>query len=259
MLCGAVVLSWSGWKRRRRPIRRRCAGPVSCRARGRRGCWIPRRGLVGFTGRERELAGLLAWCEDGQPRGVRLVTGPGGVGKTRLSVELCARLDPDRWRCVRVGDREEASALAAARRGWPGRVLLVVDYAETRIGLPDLLRAVAADPGPVRVLLLARSAGEWRDRLAAAEPAVRELLAGAGGDEPLPAAVSGELSNADLVAAAVPVFAAALGVAAPSRVLVEVGPGAVRVLDLHAAALVAVLRSAGAGGAGAGAGGRCAG
>jgi tetratricopeptide (TPR) repeat protein len=211
---------------------------------GPAGLLDPRRGLVGFTGREHELGGLLAWCEDGRARGVRLVTGPGGVGKTRLSVELCARLDPDRWRCVRVGDGEEALALVTARRGWPGPVLLVLDYAETRIGLGGLLRAVAADAGPVRVLLLARSAGEWRDRLAAAEPAVRELLT--GGDEPLAAAVSGELSNADLVRAAVPVFAKALGVAAPSRVLAEAIPGAVRVLDLHAAALVAVLRSPGA-------------
>jgi tetratricopeptide (TPR) repeat protein len=209
----------------------------------------PRRELVGFTGRDRELAGLLAWCQDKVPRGVRLVTGAGGVGKTRLSVELCARLDPDRWRCVRVGDGEEADALEVARRGWPGRVLLVVDYAETRIGLGDLLRAVAGDGGLVRVLLLARSAGEWRDRLAAGEPAVRELLAGAGGDEPLPVVVSGELSNAGLVQAAVPMFADALGVAVvvgPGAV--EVAPGAVRVLDLHAAALVAVLRSAGGGG-----------
>ena len=29
----------------------------------------PRRGLVGFTGRESELAGLLAWCDDEWPRG----------------------------------------------------------------------------------------------------------------------------------------------------------------------------------------------
>lgn len=34
----------------------------------------PSRGLVGFIGRERELAGLLAWCEDGRPRGARLVS-----------------------------------------------------------------------------------------------------------------------------------------------------------------------------------------
>jgi tetratricopeptide (TPR) repeat protein len=214
---------------------------------GPAGLLDPRRGLVSFTGRAQELAVLLAWCQDGVPRGVQLVTGPGGVGKTRLSVELCSQLDPDRWRCVRVGDREESRALEVARRGWPGRVLLVIDYAETRLGLGDLLRAVAADPGPVRVLLLARSAGEWRDRLAAAEPAVRELLAEAGGDEPLGAAVSRELSNADLVRAAVPVFANALGMRTPEQVVVDAGSGAVRMLDLHAAALVAVLRSGGAG------------
>ena len=122
---------------------------------GPAGLLDPRRGLVDFTGRERELAGLLAWCQDGRPRGVQLVTGPGGVGKTRLSVELCARLEPAGWRCVRAGDQQEAAALAAARRGWPDPVLLVVDYAETRIGLGELLRGVAADAGVVRVLLLA--------------------------------------------------------------------------------------------------------
>jgi KaiC/GvpD/RAD55 family RecA-like ATPase len=83
---------------------------------GPAGLLDPRRGLVGFTGREHELAGLLAWCEDGAPRGVRLVTGPGGVGKTRLSVELCARLGPAGWRCVWVADGTEASALTVVKR-----------------------------------------------------------------------------------------------------------------------------------------------
>ena len=101
-------------------------------ASGPAGLLDPRRGLVGFTGRERELAGLLAWCEDGRVRGVRLVTGPGGVGRHGCRVELSARLKSRGWRCVRVGDGQEASALAAARWGWPGSVLLVVDYAETR-------------------------------------------------------------------------------------------------------------------------------
>jgi tetratricopeptide (TPR) repeat protein len=214
---------------------------------GPAGLLDPRRAVVGFTGRERELAELLAWCESDQPRGVRLVTGPGGVGKTRLSVELGTQLDLRGWRCVRVGDGEEVSALAAARRGWPGRVLLLVDYAETRIGLGGLLRAAVADAGPVRVLLLARSAGEWWDRLGGGEPAVRQLVASAGGGEPLPVSVSGELSNTDLALAALSAFAAALRMVAPSRVVVKVGSGAVRVLDLHAAALVAVLRSAGTG------------
>jgi tetratricopeptide (TPR) repeat protein len=207
----------------------------------------PRRGVAGFLGRRHELSGLVAWCEHGRPRGVRLVTGPGGVGKTRLSVELCARLTALGWRCERLGDGGEAAALEAVRRVHRGRVLLVVDYAETRAGLGALLRAVAADGGPVRVLLLARSGGEWWERLAAGEPAVRELLVAAEAGDPLPVPVAEGLSNDEVIAAAVPGFAAALGVAPPARVEVRAGTGSVRVLDLHAVALVAVLRSVSAG------------
>ena len=180
---------------------------------------------------------------------MRLVTGPGGVGKTRLSVELCKRLAARGWQCERPGDGGEAAVLGAVRRVHRGRVLLVVDYAETRAGLGGLLRAVAADEGPVRVLLLARSAGEWWERLGAGEPAVRRLLAAAGAGNPLPVPVAAWVSNEQVVTAAVPAFAAALGVLPPARVQVAAGPGAARVLDLHAAALVAVLRSARSGGA----------
>ena len=78
--------------------------------------------------------------------------------------------------------------------------------------------------------------------------AVRELLAGAGAGDSLPVSVAAGLSNEEMVAAAVPAFATALNVAPPAQVAVEAGPEAVRVLDLHAAALVAVLRSAPPGG-----------
>ena len=205
----------------------------------------PRRGVVGFLGRERELVGRAAWCGDGRPRGVRLVTGPGGVGKTRLSVELCARMTALGWVCVRPGDGGEAGALDAARRLHQGPVLVVVDYAETRAGLEAMLRAVAGDGGPVRVLLLARGAGEWWERLSGGAQAVRELLAEAGPGEALPVPVAAGLSNDDIVAAAVPAFARALGVAPPGPVRMEAA-GMVPVLDLHAAALVAVLRSSSA-------------
>jgi len=74
--------------------------------------------LTSFVGREAETDKVAALLDEYR---LVTVTGPGGVGKTRLSVELCDRLDPDQWRWVRAGDREEADALAVARRGWPGR------------------------------------------------------------------------------------------------------------------------------------------
>jgi len=175
------------------------------------------------------------------------VTGPGGVGKTRLSVELCGRLEAQGWRCERPADGAEATALEAVRRVHRGPVLLVVDYAETRAGLGALLRAVAADAGPVRVLLLARAAGEWWDRLPAADPGVRELLAAAGDGDALPVPVTVNQSDDEIVAAAAASFARELGVTPPARVEVQPGAGPARVLDLHAAALVAVLRPAGTG------------
>src|SRR6185503_1886084 len=45
----------------------------------------PRLEVVGFMGRQRELAALLAWCEDDQAGRLRLVTGSGWVGKPRLA------------------------------------------------------------------------------------------------------------------------------------------------------------------------------
>jgi hypothetical protein len=40
---------------------------------------------VDFVGRENELVALMAWCQDDSESRLRLVTGPGGVGKTRLA------------------------------------------------------------------------------------------------------------------------------------------------------------------------------
>jgi hypothetical protein len=76
----------------------------------------PRRELVGFVGRKEELAALVAWCEDGDSARLRLVTGPGGVGKTRLAVELTKRMKKHGWRCERVADGREGEAVTARPR-----------------------------------------------------------------------------------------------------------------------------------------------
>ena len=210
----------------------------------------PRRELVGFVGRKEELAALVAWCQDEDAARLRLVTGQGGVGKTRLAVELAERMKKHGWTCERVADGKEGEAITALRAVTRGRALLVVDYAETRVGLKQMLTALAGDQGDgVRVLLLARSAGDWWDQLGVGEPAVWDVVQAAKAAElALPAVVAADLSDADVIALAVTSFAQELGL--PEKT-VEIyggnGTGRRRVLDLHAAALVAVLAEAGTG------------
>jgi hypothetical protein len=199
-------------------------------------------GVVPFTGRAELLAELGDWCVMPGGARVRLVVGGAGVGKSRLALELMDRVGRNPvWRRQQVGAGQEAEAVAAARAGGEGPVLLVVDYAETRHQLPALLAAAARDrSGRLRVLLLlARSAGEWWDRAGAGEPAVRDLVTAAAPVE-LAVALDPGRANAEVVAAAVPHFAERIGVAAPAvRVVPDEAP--TPVLVLHAAALLAVL------------------
>ena len=213
----------------------------------------PERAVVPFIdGRAAELEALRAWCGPGAPQSVRVLVGAGGVGKTRLAWELAAgfkaprrgrrRPDADRGAWLVAAGRED-DAVQAARGVVTGPVLLVVDYAETRAGLKGLLQDALADAGPVRVLLLARSIAEWWKRLVAeSDQGVSELLRQAP-PVLLDAAVDPAESDAELAAAAAPYFAAALDLPAP-RVEFQLPPERVPVLVLHAAALVAVLRSA---------------
>jgi hypothetical protein len=210
----------------------------------------PRRELIGFVGRKDELAALVAWCQDEDAAQLRIVTGPGGVGKTRLAVELAERMKKHGWTCERVADGKEGEAITALRAMTRGRALVVVDYAETRVRVKQMLTALAGDQGDrVRVLLLARSAGDWCDQLGVGEPAVWDVVQAAKAAElALPAVVAADLSDADVIALAVTSFAQELGL--PEKT-VEIyggnGTGRRRVLDLHAAALVAILAEAGTG------------
>ncbi|MGO8959014.1 MAG: hypothetical protein ACLQFR_16845 [Streptosporangiaceae bacterium] len=137
----------------------------------------PRRELVGFVGRENELAALVAWCEDDDAERMRLVTGPGGVGKTRLAVELAARMTELGWISERIANGKEGEAIATLRAVTSGRALLVVDYAETRVGLDRMMAALVGEESDrTRVLLLARWAGNWWDQIGVGEPAVWDLV-----------------------------------------------------------------------------------
>ncbi|MDF5757641.1 tetratricopeptide repeat protein [Spongiactinospora sp. TRM90649] len=204
-----------------------------------------RRAVADFIGRAGELQALADWCADPDATRMRLVTGPGGVGKTRLMLELSARIHDRGWLVAEVGERQEATVLERYRQTSDGRVLLVVDYAETRTGLEALLASVVADRGAeVRLLLLARSAGEWWDRLGAGEPPVRKAHARATVERmELASEVQAGLTDAQVVASAAADFARVRHVADVPEIVLSERRGRARILDLHAAALVGVLEA----------------
>ncbi|MFG2284062.1 tetratricopeptide repeat protein [Streptomyces asoensis] len=139
---------------------------------------------VAFHGRESELADLHAWCENGPPAiQVRVLTGPGGQGKTRLARRLTDTLGWRGWVTGHLSpDLTDDPTPDAAPPDFTTLttslpLLLVVDYAETR---PRLLRRLLThlhrSRHRVRVLLLARSDGQWRTGSLQAVANVRDLL-----------------------------------------------------------------------------------
>jgi tetratricopeptide (TPR) repeat protein len=201
----------------------------------------PEAAVVSFWPRP-ELAVLRDWLVSSGHSGVRLVTGEGGTGKTRLALRLGQEAGEQYgWRVYWVPGGQEGQAARAAAAG-TSPVLLVADYAETRAGLADLLAAAGGDgAGPkVRVLLLARSAGEWWEQLIAGSgSALSETLAAVS---PLTlGSLRGPGGPDEVFRHAVAAFAAALGAGCPAGArLPSVGPDPV-VLVIHAAALLAVL------------------
>lgn len=136
---------------------------------------------VPFHGRTAEETDLETWCHDGRPLAIRLYTAAGGMGKTRLFLELC---DTFKLRGWRAGFLRSAVALTPAMcaglRQEATPLLVVIDYAETR--RPELITLLSALSKPsatrARLILLARSAGDWWDQLKGDGTGVGDLLSG---------------------------------------------------------------------------------
>jgi energy-coupling factor transporter ATP-binding protein EcfA2 len=142
----------------------------------------PQYRVVPFHHREEELTDLLGWCCAPSPVGIRLYTGPGGMGKTRIALELALKMREQGWWAGFVGaegiQTPEKTWKAISRR--KSKLLLIVDYAEnSRPFLDAILREVSRlKRGPVRLLLLSRTTLDWWEQLEGEPDGVGELLRG---------------------------------------------------------------------------------
>ncbi|WP_037680104.1 BTAD domain-containing putative transcriptional regulator [Streptomyces griseus] len=128
----------------------------------------PEAAVVTFHGRDEELAEIARWRDGRDPTAIRLVTGPGGQGKTRLALAAVEKASAAGWAAGFLADGADLDELRSLLSVRAVPLLLVLDYAEARTSqlrsLCDLAAAEGvAGPGrpPIRILLLARKAGEW--------------------------------------------------------------------------------------------------
>ncbi|MGW3044370.1 trypsin-like peptidase domain-containing protein [Kitasatospora sp. NPDC001159] len=144
---------------------------------------------VEFTGLDTELQLLRAWCHSPQAVDVAVVCGSGGVGKTRLAVELARRLADRRpqaesapdatnfaWSAGFLDPKTAPDQTYQMLRHLIRPALIIVDYAEYHLGqVRALLEALVNHRAPahrIRVLLVARSTHEWWLKLRARHPAM---------------------------------------------------------------------------------------
>jgi glycosyltransferase involved in cell wall biosynthesis len=199
--------------------------------------------------RQPDVDSLNAWLDDPNwPQAVRLITGAGGQGKTRLALEICQQRLSSGWDAGFLDSDLEANRMNAswqALRTLKQPLLIVIDYAETRqTAFLALLKAALQNPvnQPLRILLLARDAGEWWDNLPGRDRHCEALLSGYATTGPfrLPALYTAEPDRREAYNKALHAFAQALGASAPAIVPDLLGEHFERPLYIQMAALLAL-------------------
>jgi tetratricopeptide (TPR) repeat protein len=200
------------------------------------------------AGRRSELDLLEKWCGSAEERSVLLLSGAGGSGKTRLLIEWCRRFRHQGWHAGFLRSDRGPEHLDPLLAGVAPR-LVVVDYAETRLGVvePLLLKMglTEAGQGPkMRLVLLARQAADWWVQLSRSpRHQIEDLLL----RSPPPARITPLVEDAESrrrgFTEAAAAFARQLGRPVPSDLPLpdfEAEEGLDRALYIHMAALAAL-------------------
>src|SRR5271163_2602647 len=116
--------------------------------------------LVKLLGREEPRLSLLEWAHRGDPVRVRLLSGPGGAGKSRLAAEVADHLRKEGW-TAGFSPPGTSAILPLRDKG----LFLIIDYPEERrhqirMFLQDAA-VLEAPPASIRILLVSRQPASW--------------------------------------------------------------------------------------------------
>jgi hypothetical protein len=117
-----------------------------------------------LIGRDADRASLLAWARSKSPFAIRVLSGVGGAGKTRLAAEVAECLRVEGWTAGLVRP-DTPQTVPITNKG----LFLAIDYPEShRAAVQAIFRSVATREHisgkvavPVRLLLLSRQTLSW--------------------------------------------------------------------------------------------------
>jgi len=116
-------------------------------------------------GREDDLQAILNWAQGGSTTATaRLISGPGGAGKTRLAASAAGILQSKGWSAGFLDKRSDVGDPESAAKGR----FLIVDYPEEQpqrtAAVLEELAEIKTAPYPVRVIFLSRRPFETWER-----------------------------------------------------------------------------------------------
>jgi tetratricopeptide (TPR) repeat protein len=115
--------------------------------------------LAPLAGRDTAKLSLLDWARQGRRKRIRLLSGPGGVGKSRLAAEVAEALRKGEWTAGFISPKEPI--VVPLRRA--GLFLIVDDPEEDPEATQKLLREVEGSElreVPLRLVVVSRQAGD---------------------------------------------------------------------------------------------------
>ncbi len=117
-----------------------------------------------LVGRDADRDRLLAWARDDPRRiAIRLLTGPGGAGKSRLAAEVATTLREEKWSTgfVSLDKKDSSLPLPITSKG----LFVAIDYPEANCDAAGALLRSAGKlekpPAKVRLLLVSRQTLQW--------------------------------------------------------------------------------------------------